>query len=265
MPFAKPKRERSPNYPAIGLPLAIALVGRIYQGARRNPMARARAMDLMGFKSVTGAAQANLSALKKYGLLVDHGGLVRVSDEAHRLLAYPDGSTERVQIERELSTRPVLFREIVRAFAGALPEDDRLRGYLVAELGFTETAAGILVRVLNETFWERTQVAPVSARESGPATELTPDKPRKLPSPNGEIALAGSADVQAGPVTHTNVSSVPAAPPSPQPIVWYVGNGINVEVRSNLPLQAKHFRLLAKYVSLAAEAAELEESTAEHD
>lgn len=258
MSSTKPKRERSPNYPAIGLPTAIELAGRIYQGERRNPTPRARAMDLMGFKSVTGAAQAHLSALKKYGLLVDHGGLVRVSDEAHRLLAYPDGSEERAQIERELSTRPVLFREILRAFSDGLPGDDRLRGYLVAELGFTDTAASILVRVLNETFRERLQVPSRNVREGSSLSEAVQDQVTQnavgtVDSEDGVVAMAT-------PGTRLPLAADASAH---HPVVWYVGNGINVEIRSNLPLKAKHFRLLAKYVSLAAEAAELEESTVE--
>lgn len=261
MSSAKPKRERSPNYPAIGLPSAIELAGRIYQGERRNPTPRAHAMGLMGFSSVTGAAQANLSALKKYGLLVDHGGLVRVSDEAHRLLAYPEGSEERAQIERELSTRPVLFREILRAFPDGLPGDDRLRGYLVAELGFTDTAASILVRVLNETFRERVQVPSRTVRDGSSLSEAVQDQVTQnavgtFDSEDGVVAMATPGARL--PLAAKNASS-------PRPVVWYVGNGINVEIRSNLPLKAKHFRLLAKYVNLAAEAAELEESTSGQD
>jgi hypothetical protein len=255
---AKPKRERSPNYPAIGLVSAIELAGRIYQSERRNPTPRARAMDLMGFKSVTGAAQANLSALKKYGLLADHGALVRVSDEAHRLLAYPDGSEERAQIERELSTRPVLFREILRAFPDGLPGADRLRGYLVAELGFTDTAASILVRVLNETFRERLQVPSRNVCGGSSLSEAVQDQVTQ-----NAVETVDSEDGVAA--METRGARLAADRSAPHPVVWYVGSGINVEIRSNLPLKAKHFRLLAKYVNLAAEAAELEESTTGQD
>lgn len=237
-------RERSPNYPAISFPSALQLAGRIYHSERRNPVPRPAAMQLMGFGSVTGAAQASLSALKKYGLLVDHGGSVRISDETHRLLAYPEGNPERVRLERELAMRPPLFREILREYPNGLPADESLRGHLIAEHGFTELAAGILVKVLGETFRRAEASGQARARDVPPA-------PRDQTERHLQPEVGEGPDARGSRVAHAK---------PPPPLVWSVGNGITVEVRSNQPLEARHYRLLAKYVVLAAEAAELEET-----
>src|SRR5947209_3634075 len=86
-------RERSPNYPTIGLPEAIKRVQAIYQQERRNSMPSEVAARHLGYTSLNGHARSVLSALKKYGSSIgDHHGQLKLSEDAVTICVYQEGA-----------------------------------------------------------------------------------------------------------------------------------------------------------------------------
>ena len=66
-------RIRSPNYPTIGLAIAIEKARAVLKTEGKNAVAREAIAKALGFGSLNGASATMLSALSKYGLLENVG------------------------------------------------------------------------------------------------------------------------------------------------------------------------------------------------
>lgn len=144
------KRIRSPNYPALSLPEAIARVTALYReqhthGATREDVARG-----MGFNSLNGASATAISALYKYGLLEGRADEVRVSERALRIL-HPHSPEEKASAIQEAAIEPQLFVELAQRFPGKLPNEELLRNYLI-RAGFAPSAVSSVILAYRETF-----------------------------------------------------------------------------------------------------------------
>jgi hypothetical protein len=138
--------NRSPNYPAISLPEAIELLEKLYQAEKRSPADPEQAAHALGYNSMSGPARTKLSALRKYELVEDTAGGVRISDLGMTIL-YPRSPEERVEALRAAATNPALFRELA-SFPGA--SDGNLVSRLV-RTGFTEAGAKLAVASFRKT------------------------------------------------------------------------------------------------------------------
>src|SRR5437899_4642160 len=105
-------RHRSPSYPAVSLKEALNKLRLLYDRAKRTPVGDAAAVAAMGYGALSGSARVLLSALRKYGLIEDHGGNVRVSDLGLRILMHQEGSAERDAAIREAAFKPEIIREL---------------------------------------------------------------------------------------------------------------------------------------------------------
>lgn len=232
-------RERSPNYPTIGLPEAIKKIKAIYQQERRNSMSSEVAARHIGYTSLNGHARSVLSALKKYGLLVSDKsqGQVRVSDDAVAICVYQEGAPERSEAIKRAALRPDIFREILKDFPDGLGSDANLRAKLITRRGFTESAASTFIRALKETM----QLADSGIMGDNSSEETLDSEPLPMTEPN--TARESSAiPFQSGQLGAKDIRDVP--------YFRFTVEGATVEFRANAPLTKKHFDLIKAYMTL---------------
>src|SRR5579863_976325 len=242
-------RERSPNYPTIGLPEAIKRIKAIYQQERRNSMPSEVAAKHLGYTSLNGHARSVLSALKKYGLLVsDKGqGQVKVSDDAVAICVYQEGAPERSEAIKRAAQKPEIFREILKDFPDGLGSEANLRAKLITKRGFTESAANTFIRALKETI----QLADSGIISNNDSVETLVSEPLPMTEPN----------------TVRESSIIPPSSSAKDakdiPYFRFTAEGATVEFRASAPLTKKHFDLIKAYMTLLeGQAASPETTTA---
>lgn len=143
--------QRSPNFPMIDLPDAIAKARRVYQAERRNAVSRPAILKDLGFKSETGHAARVVSALLQYGLLEKVGDNLRLSERGNSILNLSDGSADRRAAITEAAKRPNLFGELLGTYADGLPSDNGIRDHLVGAKQFNPTSVDQFIKVFRST------------------------------------------------------------------------------------------------------------------
>jgi hypothetical protein len=144
------KRGRSPNYPSVNIETAIKWARQVYDGEKRTPTTPLIVAQRCGFNGMSGPSRSAVSALKKYGLLVDaDGDKLRVSDDAVRLFLQPS-EVERLKIVQSMAMRPPIVRDILAKYPDGLPSTETLKYHLIAELTFTDDGAAIFLKLLQE-------------------------------------------------------------------------------------------------------------------
>jgi hypothetical protein len=124
-------RVRSPNYPAISLPEAIARAKTVHEAEQHLAAPREVIAKHLGFNSLHGGANRIVSALTKYGLLDEvSGDKLKISPLALSIL-HPTNPAERASAIKEAAAKPPLFAEITSEWNGARPSDANLRTYLI--------------------------------------------------------------------------------------------------------------------------------------
>ena len=150
------KRHRSPAYPAISLASALQKAEVLRKEAGKNPMHVDTVLDVLGFKPKSGGGMATLSALLKFGLLVDEGTgdtrRARLTQSALDILLddRPD-SPEKASKLKEAALAPTIHRELWDRYQGAIPGDTTLRVYLRRDRDFGDGAANELIKEFRET------------------------------------------------------------------------------------------------------------------
>lgn len=143
------RRIRSPNYPSLSLPDAIARIGPVYERERQHQMSRDVALKGLGYNSANGAALGTISAVVKYGLLDRDGDAYRVSARAVAIL-HPSDMNEKTEALRQAAFAPALFSELEEQFPGAQVSDDNLRSHLIRR-GFASSALTPVISAFRET------------------------------------------------------------------------------------------------------------------
>lgn len=143
------KRIRSPNYPALSLPEAIARVTNLYRELHTHGAPRENVAKAMGYNTLNGASATAISALNKYGLLEGGGDKLKVSDRALRIL-HPHSPEEKAEAVREAAREPQLFNELAERFPGGLHNEGLVRNYLI-RAGFAPSAVPAVIAAYRET------------------------------------------------------------------------------------------------------------------
>lgn len=143
------KRTRSPNYPALSLPVALDKVATLYKNQHTHSAPREVVAQGMGYNSLNGASATAISALHKYGLLDRLGDELKLSDRAMRIL-HPHSPEEKAAAIREAAYEPTLFAELADRFTGAFPSDDILRNFLIRS-GFSPAAVSFVILAYRDT------------------------------------------------------------------------------------------------------------------
>ncbi len=128
-------KQRSPNYPAIGLEKALERAQTLQGHARHHFTPVFAAHDLWKYKR--GAGDQMVAALKQFGLLEVQGEKerreVRLTDMARRILG---NAPDRDNLLKIAALKPDLHKEIWDKYEGALPADSIIKNYLVWERNF---------------------------------------------------------------------------------------------------------------------------------
>jgi hypothetical protein len=143
------KRTRSPNYPALSLPVALDKVAALYKKQHTHAAPREVVAQGMGYNSLNGASATAISALHKYGLLDKVGDEVKISDRAMRIL-HPHSPEEKAAAIKDAAMEPALFAELAERFPGVFPSDEILRNFLIRG-GFAPAAVSSVILAYRDT------------------------------------------------------------------------------------------------------------------
>jgi len=166
------KRSRSPNYPALSLPIAIEKVGILYKNLHTHAAPRDVVAKGLGYQSLSGPSATVISALVKYGLIERSGEGWKVSDRSLRIL-HPHSPNERSVAIREAAHDPGLFAELFERFGEHAPNDDLLHNYL-ARKAFVPSAVPLVILAFRDTL-------ELLRQESGADGSPTETAPESLP------------------------------------------------------------------------------------
>ena len=192
-------RTRSPNYPYIGLPVAIERVRKIYDKEHQGRMSKQVVAKHLGFGGLNGVSMSVISALGKYGLLASIDDDMQVSDDALSILVDPPESEDRAQAIRRAALKPELFTELQKHFGGTVPSDVNLLAHLQKH-GFTANAAALAAKSFRETM-ELISVQAPDVHASGGAVSqgkgMQPEPQQKTPATPARIA-SGERELTTG-------------------------------------------------------------------
>ncbi len=143
-------RMRSPNYPAISLPQAIELVGKLHSKNRTNSVDRETAAKDLGYTGLNGRTLKLIAALSQYDLIDKSGkGNVKVSKIAVDIMHGLDSETIKNAIHHA-GNAPPLFQRIFNRFEDGLPSQNAIKSFLIQE-GFTDAAIEPVLKSFMET------------------------------------------------------------------------------------------------------------------
>ena len=177
---------------------AIDRVQLLFGKAHTKLISREQAVEGMGYDGLHGASLGAVSAVLKYGLLEKVDKHVKVSERAMSILA-PHNDEERQTVIHDAAFSPLLFSEIHERFLGEIPNDGKLRSFLLRK-NFSSSALDRVIRSYRETMELVTEEAGgYTAAESGspvddggspvhqtPASSGSHSRPPLPPAPAGE-------------------------------------------------------------------------------
>jgi hypothetical protein len=221
---------RSPNYPAVSLAAARDTVRKLYAKEGGASVTPDVAVKSMGYQGLTGPSRSRLAALKKYGLLEDAAGKVRVSPLALTILHGPPDEQQRAL--REAAVKPELFRELSE-IGGS---DENLR-YELLRNGFTLEGATRAISAYRETM----SLAP------GEASGYDSSEPE-------DDAMLDATQTDKLDLRYSGSVGDAQRPPVGYRFMWPLPDGVTVSVEfRGGPLTAKGVEMLTRYLELAKE------------
>jgi hypothetical protein len=142
-------RERSPNYPQIGLDVAVESVRALFKRESRSLVPLEVAVKAWGYSSLNGVSRVRIASLRQYGLLLLQDGKVRVSPRGVTIAMLGEASSEYQQAIKDAALTPPIFRDLYEAMGNA--SDENLTHFLVNERKFSPDGARRLVRAYRAT------------------------------------------------------------------------------------------------------------------
>lgn len=204
--------DRSPNYPIISLADAIGRMQQIYEKERQHPADKLVMAKALGYGSLNGLSRSVLSALVKFGLLVEDHDQVKVSNDALDVLLHSAGTPERAAALQRAAYLPPLFSELRAIFDGSLPSDENLRAVLVKK-GFNPNTVSKVIRSYRDTVLFASHEAAQAQDVAEPAGLGAEGLPTKLPGAVTMFPVGAPAPQQAlklafnlSPTCHARVS-----------------------------------------------------------
>jgi hypothetical protein len=149
------KRERSPNYPFLSLPMALGRVQQMYAEEKRASIPPSVLARHWGYSPKSSGLVQSIAALKSYGLIEDDGRgadrRVRLTERALRIILdeRPD-STEKAEYIRQAADSPPLMARLREAYPDELPSQAALHHFLIFDLKFGPEAAKAALRIITE-------------------------------------------------------------------------------------------------------------------
>tara|TARA_R110000787_G_scaffold8444_15_gene28344 strand:+ start:3267 stop:4052 length:786 start_codon:yes stop_codon:yes gene_type:complete len=126
--------QRSPNYPNISLPDAIARARKAYDLDRDAPLDREVAAKHIGYSGRSGASDKVIGSIAQYGLFETAGkGEVRVSQLAVDIF-HPLNEQQKRDAIQKAAYSPPAFRVLKERYgAGVIPSEDSATSFLIRE------------------------------------------------------------------------------------------------------------------------------------
>jgi hypothetical protein len=148
----KKKRQRSPNYPTVGLREAIERTKKFYDTDGKAGASPEMAARHIGYSTAHGEAYSVLSALKKFGLVEDKAGRVVPTSSAIEILNLPANDPRRLDAIRKAALAPSIYADLIKEYRDTgLPAPDTLEGELIAYKGFNPNAVKMFLAAFKET------------------------------------------------------------------------------------------------------------------
>jgi hypothetical protein len=148
----KKKRDRSPNYPGLGLEQALERARRLHGAQGRHAAPADVAIRNMGLSPKSGSGLTALAALKKFGIVEDRGQgsnrMVGLSELGMRLVL-PGNPTQEADM-RTTAFNPPIYKELWDELGPDLPDDMTL-GWRLRQRGFSESGIAEFIPRFRET------------------------------------------------------------------------------------------------------------------
>lgn len=170
-------KVRSPNYPSIGLGAAIEKAELVYRKEHTHRADQEVIAKALGYKSLNGASMAVISSLRKYGLLEESEGGLRISTDALTILVDPKASKDRIEALKRAAFLPTLFSELRKEYGEGAPSDENLRSFLLKR-GFSPNTVEAPIKSYRDTL---TLVGEVTKGYPSEGTEKGNAPPKKDP------------------------------------------------------------------------------------
>lgn len=145
-------RDRSPNFPSIGLKEAIEKVKLLYEADKMAGSSRESAFKHLGYNGANGASLGVLGALKQFDLIREENKRIFVTENARTILLLPESDERRIKAIKTCALSPKKFKEVLERYKNTgFPSDDTLKSDLIFDSGFNDKSAQRFVFTLNQT------------------------------------------------------------------------------------------------------------------
>lgn len=154
VPAAKPKKERSPNFPFVSLKKAVERAEALHTNHKKEAARLVAIAPSWGYGSKSSGLMQTVAALKQFGLVEDSGSgddrKVQVSDLARRIIV-DQRPGMREEAIKEAAQKPRLIAEYVEKWVPDRPSDAHCISELELDRGFSAEAARAFLRIFDET------------------------------------------------------------------------------------------------------------------
>ncbi len=242
-PKTKKSRQRSPNYPAVGLKAAVEKARLLYEADKRTGAPVDAALKHMGFSTQHGQALAVLSALKKFGLVEDASGRIVPTQRAIDILVFQDQDERRVRGLQEAALSPGIYRELFEQYRPTgMPSDETLRAELIADKHFNPNAVEGFIQDFKDTLVFAGMMDSLElSLQVGDKLEMT-DSAQMSAQPN---ASAGKS-LASSPPSHGDKTTIVNT--------WTLSPQARAELRISGDVSTEDLELLRDYVEITIKA-----------
>jgi hypothetical protein len=231
------KRDRSPNFPYIGLTEALERCRQLYNASKGSFVRLGDAASDWGLSATSSTPRRVAAALLTYGLIVDEGSgdsrRIRLTPDAIKILTDTRPGV-RSGLLSSSAAKPSIINEVFGEWGGARPSDSHAISYLVHERQFTERAAKTFLTVFDDT---------VSYLQSTDGGQSSAQKDNSLPQDSSEEPTNGNPK-QKPPDT----SNLPASHTEQEWLRVRVAKDATVRLMSNRDLDRQMVERLIRFL-----------------
>lgn len=151
---AKPKKERSPNYPFVPLRKAVERAEALHSNHKKEAARLVAIAPSWNYGPKSSGLVQTVAALKQFGLIEDFGSgddrKVQVTDLARRIIV-DQRPGAREEALKEAARSPKLFGEFIEKWVPDRPSDAHCISELELDRGFNAESARAFLRIFDET------------------------------------------------------------------------------------------------------------------
>lgn len=147
----KQRGLRSPEYPIISLPEAIEKIKILWDNDKNNSIPSEAAFKHLGYQSTGGYAARVIAALKKYDLISENKGVIKLTEDAVDLILNDPDSDKYLSVVKKLALRPAIYERIYEDNNGCIPSDTTLKIKLIKEYKFNADKTEKFISTFKET------------------------------------------------------------------------------------------------------------------